>query len=105
MALEAGREIERYRVVRLLGEGGMAQVYLVRHTSLDTEHALKVLTLTGPTLKDRLKHEGKVQAQLRHENIVRVSDVLDVPPRLHDEPALEEDRAQGMLHARPRRHR
>ncbi len=76
--LEPGTTVERYEVLRPLGEGGMAKVVLVRHTMLGTLHALKVLTLTGPTLKERLVEEGKAQAVLRHENVVRVSDVLVV---------------------------
>ncbi|MEQ1508423.1 MAG: protein kinase, partial [Myxococcota bacterium] len=76
--LADGETVERYTVASLLGEGGMAEVYLVHHVTLQTRHALKVLTLTGPTLHDRLVAEGRVQAQLRHSNVVAVTDVLDV---------------------------
>lgn len=73
-----GELFERYRVVRPLGRGGMAQVVLVRHTELDTLHALKVLTVTGPSLGDRMRDEGRLQAKLRHPNVVSVTDVLTV---------------------------
>jgi len=76
--LTAGQEVDRYVVERLLGRGGMAAVYLVRHRTLGTWHALKVLTLTAPRLVDRLVQEGQVQARLRHPNIVAVTDVFDV---------------------------
>jgi hypothetical protein len=76
--LVPGEEVERYEVLRTLGAGGMAQVVLVRHTALGTLHALKVLTLAGPGLADRLLAEGRVQAQLRHPNVVAVSDVITV---------------------------
>lgn len=44
----------RYLVEILLGKGGMAEVYRVRHAHLDTQHALKVLTLGGRSLQSRL---------------------------------------------------
>jgi hypothetical protein len=76
--LQIGRQIERYEVVRPLGVGGMAEVYLVRHVTLQTVHALKLLSLSGPGLGRRLVEEGRVQARIEHPNIVRVSDVLEV---------------------------
>ncbi|MCA9492747.1 MAG: protein kinase, partial [Myxococcales bacterium] len=89
--LEPGDIIERYEVLRALGEGGMARVVLVRHTTLGTRHAIKVLTLTGPSLKERLVEEGRAQALLRHDNVVRVSDVLEVEGM----PALVMDYVDG----------
>ena len=44
----------RYGVEALLGRGGMAAVYRVRHAQLDTLHALKVLTLGARSVKRRL---------------------------------------------------
>ncbi|MEZ4238445.1 MAG: serine/threonine-protein kinase [Myxococcota bacterium] len=76
--LEAGDQVERYEVVRVLGVGGMAQVLLVRHTSLNTLHALKVLTLAAPDFARRLLEEGRVQARLDHPNVVPVRDVITV---------------------------
>jgi len=68
--------IERYEVLGLLGEGGLARVYKVRHTQLGTIHALKLLTMRKEGLAQRLLLEGRIQAQLRHPNIVVVSDVV-----------------------------
>jgi hypothetical protein len=76
--LAEGDTVDRYTVVRPLGEGGMAKVWLVRHTTLETLHALKVLQLTGPSLRLRFLDEAKTHSKLRHENIVRVSDVLEI---------------------------
>lgn len=56
----------------------MAVVYRVEHTTLGTPHALKVLTMGGRQVKDRLVQEGRVQATLRHPHIVGVTDVLDL---------------------------
>ncbi len=76
--LVPGQRIERYVVEQQLGQGGMATVYQVRHTSLGTQHALKILSVAGPGMRQRLLLEGKVQASLRHPNIVAVTDVLEV---------------------------
>ena len=76
--LQPGDIIERYRVESTLGEGGTARVYRVRHTALDTVHALKVLTIDHPKLRGRLMAEGKAQAALNHPNLVPVRDVIDI---------------------------
>src|SRR6187549_2901519 len=78
MQLETGSAIERYTVEGPLGRGGMAIVYRVRHVQLGSMHALKVLTVASPSIRDRLLQEGRVQASLRHPNIVAVTDVVDV---------------------------
>jgi len=76
--LSVGDEIDRYIVEDVIGEGGMARVYRVRHKTLEALFALKVLTITAPGVRDRLVAEGKVQSQLNHPNVLRVLDVLDV---------------------------
>lgn len=76
--LDVGRQVERYTVEAPLGEGGMAQVYRVRHGQLGTLHALKVLTLGHSSIRERFLHEGRVQATLHHPNVVAVTDVLEV---------------------------
>ena len=78
MQLAAEQQLDRYTVVDCLGQGGMAIVYRLRHNQLETEHALKVLTLTKKSVRKRLVLEGKVQANLRHNNIVAVTDVLNL---------------------------
>ena len=76
--LQAGQEIDRYKVEWVLGEGGMASVFRVRHTTLGTTHALKVLSITTTDIRQRLIQEGQMQATLQHPNIVSVSDVIDI---------------------------
>ncbi len=56
----------------------MAAVYRVRHTQLGSIHALKVLSAGTKAVRERLMQEGKVQASLRHPNVVAVTDVIDV---------------------------
>jgi serine/threonine protein kinase len=66
----------RYVVDGLLGTGGMASVYRAHHRELGTDHALKVLTVSMPSLLHRLRLEGRVQASLRHPNVVAVTDLV-----------------------------
>jgi len=79
-----GTELDRYVVERILGEGGMATVYGVRHRDLGTPYAIKLLKLRVRSLADRLLQEGRIQAALRHPNVVAVTDVL----RLDDDIGL-----------------
>jgi tRNA A-37 threonylcarbamoyl transferase component Bud32 len=69
----------KYEIVGKLGQGGMGTVYKVRHTTLDTIYALKMLPehlAANPDLVARFTREARVMAQLKHENIVRVLDVV-----------------------------
>jgi eukaryotic-like serine/threonine-protein kinase len=75
--MKVGQRVERYVVDGVIGQGGMAVVYKVRHTQLDSEHALKQLRASSPAIRRRLLQEGKVQAALRHPNLVNVTDVVD----------------------------
>ena len=56
----------------------MASVFRVRHSTLGTTHALKVLSISTTDIRQRLIQEGQMQATPQHPNIVSVSDVLDV---------------------------
>lgn len=77
MTLTQGTVVDgRFEVERLLGEGGLAAVYLVRHTGLGSLHALKLLTWRKKALAERLILEGRIQAQLNHPNIVAVTDLV-----------------------------
>ncbi|MCA9566574.1 MAG: protein kinase, partial [Myxococcales bacterium] len=78
MELATGATVDRYVVEGVLGEGGMAIVYLCRHVQLGTKHALKLLTMSSRAIKERLVQEGQVQASLRHPNIVAVTDIIVV---------------------------
>ena len=71
-------QIGRYEIKRRLGRGGMATVFAVRHTVLQSLHALKVLHITAPKVRERMRREGKLQASLRHPNIVTVTDIVTV---------------------------
>ena len=76
MALQPGTIVlDRYIAERLIGEGGMGQVYLGRHHSLGVPVALKVLSATGmPGLVERFEREAMLMAKIRHPNVVAILD-------------------------------
>ncbi|MCF8002682.1 MAG: protein kinase [Chromatiaceae bacterium] len=62
-----------YRVERLLGGGGMGEVYLARHAGLGTEHAIKVIRpamATDQQVMDLFYREAKVLRGVRHDAVV-----------------------------------
>src|SRR5262249_19560367 len=66
-----------YELIRPLGEGGMAQVYLARDVRLGREVAVKVLDVRlaeRPGFGDRFLREARVAAALDHPNIVPLYD-------------------------------
>lgn len=70
-----GQQLGNYRLVRLLGRGNFADVYLGTHIHLNTQAAIKVLhgQLTGQDEQDFLT-EARIIARLRHPHIVQVLD-------------------------------
>lgn len=78
MELEPNTVVDRYRVGEVLGRGGMAIVYRVEHESLGSTHALKLVLSPREATRERLMQEGRAQSQLRHRNIVAVTDVISV---------------------------
>ena len=71
----SGTTIGDFRVVRLLGRGGMGEVYLATQTSLNRPVALKVLRpemLSNPTYLGRFEAEAWSAAKLNHPNIVHI---------------------------------
>lgn len=66
----------RYRILRLLGRGGMGVVYEALDLRLQTRIALKTLrSFDGPMLL-RLKNEFRSLADLRHPNLVQLGDLV-----------------------------
>jgi serine/threonine-protein kinase len=67
----------RYRVVRKLGGGGMADVYLCEDLTLGRHVAIKVLLqryLDDPTFVERFRREAKAAAGLNQQNLVSIYD-------------------------------
>src|SRR3954452_25597245 len=74
------QQVGPYRVVRRLGRGGMAVVYLARQPALARSVALKELApfLAGdPALAQRFIREARVGGALSHPNVVTVFDFLE----------------------------
>jgi tRNA A-37 threonylcarbamoyl transferase component Bud32 len=72
----------KYRVLRTLGEGGMAIVVEAEHVKLGHRVAIKVLAkelAAHPDVVARFEREGRALSKLRSKNVVRVFDV-DVTP-------------------------
>ncbi|MEX1368637.1 MAG: serine/threonine-protein kinase [Nannocystaceae bacterium] len=76
--LPAGTRLaERYVVRRLIGGGGMSQVYLAEHEHLRRRVAIKVLarSLSGQReVVQRFEHEARAASTVQHEHVVEVTD-------------------------------
>ncbi|UFS95477.1 serine/threonine-protein kinase [Nocardia huaxiensis] len=75
MTMSPGTIVGGYRIIRVLGAGGMGTVYLAKHPSLPRMDALKVLSgdlSRNPEFRGRFEREANVVAALHHPNIVAV---------------------------------
>jgi serine/threonine protein kinase len=76
--LEPGTIINRYKVIGLLGEGGIGQVYHVRDTELGREVALKCFNHKRFGIEQAetfLRREAQAMAQVEHPAVIRIYDV------------------------------
>lgn len=75
MADRGGEQLGNYRLLRLLGRGGFAEVYLGEHIYLSSLAALKILqmSLHGDSI-DEFTREARTLASLNHPHIIRVLD-------------------------------
>lgn len=75
MVDRSGQFLGNYRLVRLLGRGGFAQVYLGEHVRLETQTAIKLLSthLAADDVEQFLQ-EARTVARLEHPHIIRILD-------------------------------
>lgn len=114
---QAGAEAEkstaslpgRYRLIRLLGQGGFATVHLAYDSVLDQQVAIKSLKLglASKSDRDRFLMEARIGAKLRHPNIVTVFDIVQTSDGLQmvmefypGGTLSERLRAKGAMHPR-----
>ena len=72
--------IGQYKLLSLLGAGGMSSVYLAEHSLSGHRRAVKVLPrrkLADKSYLDRFYQEGRAAASLNHPNIVRIYDLCN----------------------------
>ena len=73
--LSPGTRLGQYEVVRLLGAGGMGQVWLTRDVTLDREVAIKLLPKhlqANPQALMRFEREAKLLATLNHPHVAQI---------------------------------
>jgi hypothetical protein len=75
--IEPGTTLGGFRIVRLLGRGGMAEVYLARQLSMDRAVAVKILSqslASQPAAAEAFIREIRLTAKLQHANLVTAFD-------------------------------
>lgn len=85
MTLQPGSRFAGYTIERLLGVGGMGEVYLAHHPNLPKQDALKVLAgplCTNDDFRQRFLVEANLACRLRHPNIVGILDRGEFENRL-----------------------
>ena len=73
-----GKQLGRYEIEKLLGAGGMGEVYRARDTQLGRAVAIKRLPrglAADPALRRRFLHEARAASALNHPNIVVLHDI------------------------------
>src|SRR5215211_8745951 len=81
MSWTAGTEVSGYEIKRLLGAGGMGEVYLARNLRLQRDVALKVLPaslMQDSERRARFEREARVLAALSHPNIAAIHGIEDM---------------------------
>lgn len=77
MASRVGETIGKYKLIELLGKGGMAEVYKAYHEKLNRYVTIKILhsyLADGEDFLTRFDREAKAVASLRHPHIVQIHD-------------------------------
>jgi eukaryotic-like serine/threonine-protein kinase len=82
MPLERGTFLNnRYRIVEILGQGGMGSVYRAIDENLGVDMAVKENLFSTDEYSRQFRREATILAALRHPNLPRVTDHFEVPHR------------------------
>ncbi len=73
--LAPGDTVGRYEIIRLIGRGGMGEVYQARDLRLARRVAIKLLSKSSPLVRERFLVEAQTTARCNHENIVVIHEV------------------------------
>jgi len=82
--LPSGEHLDRYKVLSLLGSGGMGEVYLAYDEKLDRKIALKLLPdylTTNQESLHRFQQEARAASALNHPNIITIHEIGEVDNR------------------------
>ncbi len=85
MAFTLGQTVGDYRIIDVIGSGGMGTVYKVRHLISDRIEAMKVILpnlIDSTDLAERFIREIRVQARLSHPNIASLHNALRLDQQL-----------------------
>lgn len=74
-------KMERYRIEKLIGKGGMGEIYKAYDPRLNRYVALKFLWHENPINVKRFIREAQTQAKVKHENICKVYEVGEIEGR------------------------
>ena len=87
---QVGRTLGPYQLKRLLGRGGMGEVYEAIDTRLDRVIAIKLLrseVVQDETRRSRFEREGKALAALKHPSIVTIHSIESIKHWASEGPA------------------
>jgi serine/threonine protein kinase len=91
----------RYRLLSLIGEGGMGKVYRAHDTTIDRDVAIKLLPAdlgADPAYRERFRREAHTAARLTEPHIIPIYDTGDVNGRLYlVMPIIEGTDLEGLL--------
>jgi serine/threonine protein kinase len=74
------QQLQNYKIISLLGQGGMANVYLAEHLLLGSKVAIKVLNkefVHNDNIRKRFITEARNIYRMTHSNMVRVTDLIE----------------------------
>jgi eukaryotic-like serine/threonine-protein kinase len=80
IGLEAGQIVSHYRILSLIGEGGMGKVYLAEDTRLHRRVSLKFLSskfTQDPERLRRFEQEARAASALNHPNILTIHEISE----------------------------